>query len=81
MELLERELLERELDEEDLLELELDEEELEELEELEEDDVVFLRPGASIFLIFKRTFLSSRASSSSLMSIALIIFSAALSPT
>lgn len=71
------ELLERELDEEDLLELELDEEEL---EELEEDDVVFLRPGASIFLIFKRTFLSSRASSSSLMSIALIIFSAALSP-
>lgn len=78
MELLERELLERELDEEDLLELELDEEEL---EELEEDDVVFLRPGASIFLIFKRTFLSSRASSSALMSIALIIFSAALSPT
>lgn len=78
MELLERELLERELDEEDLLELELDEEEL---EELEEDDVVFLRPGVSIFLIFKRTFLSSRASSSSLMSIALIIFSAALSPT
>ena len=70
---LERELDAREEDDEDF-ELTL------ELLELEEDLVLFFRPGTNIFLSFRRTVLSSWISSSSLMLITLIIFSAALSP-
>ena len=70
-----------ELDEEEerLLEL-LDLRELELLEE-EEDLVAFFRPGTRIFLSFSKTFLSSTVSSSWLLLITLMIFSAAFSPT
>ena len=75
----------RELDLEELLllreELEEEDDELTlELLELEDDLVLFFRPGTKIFWSFRRT-LSSWIISSSLMLITLIIFSAAFSPT
>ena len=73
--------LDEDLDEDEELD-EADDERLErELLELDEDDDLFVRPGTKISLSFIRTFLSSITSSSSLMLITLMIFSAAFSPT
>lgn len=52
-----------------------------ELLELQEDLVLFFRPGTRIFLSFNRADFPSGASSSSVMVMTLIIFSAALGPT
>jgi len=52
-----------------------------ELLDEEEDLVVFFRPGTRIFLSFSKTFFASMVSSSWLMLITLMIFSAAISPT
>ena len=62
-------------------ELDEEEERLLELLEEEEDLVAFFRPGTRIFLSFSKTFLSSTVSSSWLLLITLMIFSAAFSPT